>query len=73
MNVTVLVASFPFVPVVVAVIIIAIFVTVVVTVRNADRDAALRAETENARRVAEDAKCVAPAAAQPKPKRRPKK
>ena len=73
MNVTVLVASFPFVPVVVAVIVIAIFVTVVVVKRNSDRDAALRIETEHAQRVAEDAKCITPAAAQPKAKRKPRK
>lgn len=37
------------------------------------RAAALRAEVEHARRVAEEAKCVTPAAAQPKPKRKVRK
>jgi hypothetical protein len=37
------------------------------------RAAALRAEVEHAQRVAEEAKCVTPAAAQPKPKRKVRK
>lgn len=63
MNVTILVVL----------TIIAIIVAVLVSKRNAERDAALRAETERAQRVAEDAKCVIPAAVQPKAKRRPRK
>jgi hypothetical protein len=41
--------------------------------RRNKRAAALRAETEHARRVAEEAKNVTPAAAQPHAKRKPRK
>jgi hypothetical protein len=41
--------------------------------KNTRRDAALKAEVERAQRVAEEAKCITPAAAQLKPKRRPRK
>lgn len=41
--------------------------------KNTRRDAALKAETEHAQRVAEEAKCVAPAAAMSKARRRPRK
>ena len=54
----------------VVVAVLAIFVAVLVTRANARRDAALRAETEHARQVAEEAKCVTPPAAQPKAKRK---
>jgi hypothetical protein len=41
--------------------------------KNTRRDAALKAETEHAQRVAEEAKCVTPAAAMPKAKRKVRK
>lgn len=61
-------------------IILAFFSAIVIVVallwvldaRNG-RAAALRAEVEHAQRVAEDAKCIAPAAAQPKAKRNQRK
>ena len=41
--------------------------------KNTRRDAALKAETEHAQRVAEEAKCVTPAVVQPKAKRKVRK
>lgn len=68
-----LIALYPVVPIVLAVVVVAILVAIIVAVRNAERDASLRAETERAHRVAEDAKCVTPAAAQSKAGRKVRK
>lgn len=69
----ILLASLHVVPIVVAVAIVVAFVTVIMATKRAEHAAALCAEVERAQRVADDAKCVTPAAAQPRATRRVRK